>query len=51
MGLPFRGAYSASKGALQLLSEALRMEVRAFGIDVVTLAPELCYCHCRPPLL
>lgn len=39
MGLPFRGAYSASKGALQLLSEALRMEVRAFGIDVVTLAP------------
>ena len=27
MGLPFRGAYSASKGALLLMTEALRMEV------------------------
>ena len=26
MGLPFRGGYSASKGALQIISEALRME-------------------------
>lgn len=39
MGLPFRGIYSASKGALGLTSEALRMEVKRFGIDVVTLAP------------
>ncbi|MGB5430164.1 SDR family oxidoreductase, partial [Eudoraea sp.] len=26
MGLPYRGIYSASKGALELLTEALRME-------------------------
>ena len=39
MGLPFRGGYSASKGALQLISEALRMEVSQFGIEVCTLAP------------
>jgi len=39
MGLPFRGIYSASKGALGLSSEALRMEVKRFGVDVVTLAP------------
>ena len=39
MGLPFRGMYSASKGALGVTSEALRMEVKRFGIDVVTLAP------------
>jgi len=39
MGLPFRGMYSASKGALGIASEALRMEVKRFGIDVVTLAP------------
>ncbi|RPG67592.1 MAG: SDR family oxidoreductase [Flavobacteriaceae bacterium TMED42] len=39
MGLPFRGIYSASKGALGIASEALRMEVKRFGIDVVTLAP------------
>lgn len=39
MGLPFRGAYSASKGALMLLSEALRMEVKNFGIEVTTIAP------------
>ena len=39
MGLPFRGIYSASKGALGVTSEALRMEVKPFGVDVVTLAP------------
>ena len=39
MGLPFRGFYSASKGALGIVSEALRMEVKQFGVDVVTLAP------------
>lgn len=39
MGLPFRGGYSASKGALQIISEALRMEVAQFGIEVCTLAP------------
>ena len=39
MGLPFRGVYSSSKGALGTITEALRMEVKRFGIDVVTLAP------------
>ena len=39
MGLPYRGAYSASKGALLLMSEALRMEVKPFGIAVTTLSP------------
>ena len=39
MGLPFRGGYSASKGAFQIISEALRMEVAQFGIAVCTLAP------------
>ena len=39
MGLPFRGLYSASKCALGITSEALRMEVKRFGVDVVTLAP------------
>ena len=39
MGLPFRGAYSASKGALNIISEALRMEIAAQGIRVMTLAP------------
>ena len=39
MGLPFRGIYSSSKGALGTVTEALRMEVKRLGIDVVTLAP------------
>ena len=39
MGLPFRGIYSASKGALDLVTEALRMEVKKFGIQIVTAAP------------
>jgi len=39
MGLPYRGIYSATKGALGLLTEALRMEVKEFGIHVTNLAP------------
>ena len=39
MGLPFRGIYSASKGALELVTEALSMEVKQFGIRVVNVAP------------
>jgi len=39
MGLPYRGIYSASKGALELITEAISMEVKTFGIDVVNVAP------------
>ena len=39
MGLPFRGMYSATKGALELASEAIRMEVKGFGIEVTNVAP------------
>lgn len=39
MGLPYRGIYSASKGALEIVSEAISMEVKHFGIKVVTIAP------------
>lgn len=39
MGLPYRGIYSASKGALEILSESLRMEVKPFGIQITTVAP------------
>jgi NAD(P)-dependent dehydrogenase (short-subunit alcohol dehydrogenase family) len=39
MGLPFRSIYSASKGALELITEALRMEVKSFGIHITNVAP------------
>lgn len=39
MGLPFRGGYSASKGALMLATEAMRMEVKPFGIQMTCIAP------------
>lgn len=39
MGLPFRGIYSASKGALELITESLNMELRAFGIRAICVAP------------
>ena len=39
MGLPFRGVYSATKGALELITESARMEVKQFGIQIVNVAP------------
>lgn len=39
MGLPYRSIYSASKGALELVTEALRMEVKPFGINITNVAP------------
>jgi len=39
MGLPFRGMYSASKGALEIVTEAIRMEVKSFGIEITNVAP------------
>ncbi|MFT7250933.1 MAG: short-subunit dehydrogenase [Flavobacterium sp.] len=39
MGLPYRSVYSSSKGALELITEALRMEVKSFGIHVTNVAP------------
>ena len=39
MGLPFRGIYSATKGALEIVTEAIRMEVKSFGIQVTNVAP------------
>jgi hypothetical protein len=38
-GLPGAGAYSASKAAVQCYCESLRLELRASGIKVVTIAP------------
>lgn len=39
MGLPFRSVYSASKGALELITEAIRMEVKPFGVTITNVAP------------
>lgn len=39
MGLPYRGIYSASKGALELITEAFRMEIKAFNIHMTNVAP------------
>lgn len=39
MGLPYRSVYSASKGALEIITEALRMEVKSFGIQITNIAP------------
>ena len=37
MGLPFRGFYSASKSALDKVTEAIRYEVSPWNIEVCTL--------------
>jgi short-subunit dehydrogenase len=39
IGLPFQGFYSASKFAIEGFSEALRMELKQFNIEVVVINP------------
>jgi len=39
MGLPYRGVYSATKAALEITTEALRMETKQFGIQIINVAP------------
>ena len=39
MGLPFRSIYSASKSALSITTEALRMELKPYNIKVCNVAP------------
>ncbi|NAS30851.1 SDR family NAD(P)-dependent oxidoreductase [Flavobacteriaceae bacterium R38] len=39
MGLPYRGVYSATKSALEMITEAMRMEVSDFGIKMTNVAP------------
>lgn len=39
MGLPYRGIYSASKSAVETISESLSQEVMQFGVKVVLIEP------------
>lgn len=39
MGLPYRGVYSASKAALEITTEAWRMELKTFNIKMTNVAP------------
>ncbi len=39
MGLPFRGIYCASKSALEMVTESLRMELKPYKIELTNVAP------------
>ena len=39
MGLPFRGIYSASKAAVEMLTETLNIELKPFGIRACSVLP------------
>lgn len=45
MTMPYMGAYSASKYALEALSDALRVELLPFGIRVILIEPGLVQTH------
>ncbi len=38
-GLPFQGVYCASKAALDVLIESLRMEIKQFGLEACVIQP------------
>ncbi|GAA4462865.1 SDR family oxidoreductase [Nibrella saemangeumensis] len=38
-GLPYRGAYSATKAAVERLTEALRLELAPFGVQACSIQP------------
>ena len=39
MGLPFRGIYSASKAAVEMLTETLNIELKPFGVRTCSVLP------------
>jgi len=39
LATPFSGAYCSSKAAMNSISDSLRMELKPFGIDVISLQP------------
>ncbi len=39
MGLPFRGIYSATKSALEIITEAYRIELAPFNVRICSVAP------------
>ena len=39
MGLPYRGIYCPTKAALEITTEAYRMEIKQFGIEMTNIAP------------
>lgn len=39
IGLPYQSMYSASKAAMQRITEALRLELKGTGIDLTLIAP------------
>ena len=39
ISMPFRGAYNASKYAVEGISDTLRLELKPSGIDVITIQP------------
>ncbi len=45
MVYPGAGAYHASKSALEALSDAMRFELRPFGVDVILIEPGLIQTH------
>lgn len=47
--IPLQGVYNSSKAAVRALSDALRIEMAPFGVNIICVSPSLVSIRCSLP--